>query len=182
MTATTSKLGKGLDALISESDFNEEIGEVSNENIQLIDLERIKAGKYQPRKEFDEEKLAELAASVKSQGVIQPILLRRLKTVSEFYEIIAGERRFRAAKQAGLKEIPAIIREFSDAEALEIGILENVQREDLKPIEEAKAYLLSFGVTESSVEIWGTGQPRREFLWSKDMADACVFLMENNDK
>jgi len=141
-------LGKGLDSLIPNSvlkpDTPESIAEASKnaekegkiaEN--LIKITKIEPNREQPRKNFDEEALNQLAESIKQYGLIQPILVQDRK---DYYEIIAGERRWRAAKIAGLKEIPVIIRDFSDKEKAEIALIENIQRENLNPIEEAMGF------------------------------------------
>ncbi len=137
-------LGKGLEQLFNEEVMNFEEFENSiveeaknNDSIVEIPLSELRANPYQPRKNFDEEALSELAASIKEHGVFQPIIVK--KSVKG-YEIIAGERRFRAAKIAGLSTIPAIIKNFSDDEMMQIALLENLQRENLTAIEEAKAY------------------------------------------
>ena len=137
-------LGKGLEQLFNEEVMNFEEFENSiveeaknNDSIVEISLSELRANPYQPRKNFDEEALSELAASIKEHGVFQPIIVK--KSVKG-YEIIAGERRFRAAKIAGLSTIPAIIKNFSDDEMMQIALLENLQRENLTAIEEAKAY------------------------------------------
>lgn len=123
-------LGKGLGALIPD--------EVTEENsIMKIDMNLIKANNEQPRKNFDEEKIIQLAESIKEHGIIQPLVL---KSEGDFYIIIAGERRWRAAKYIGLKEVPAVILDLDDKEVLEVSLIENIQREDLNPIEEALAY------------------------------------------
>lgn len=139
-------LGKGLDALFSDNGFEKsdlsslinEIEENAPDLTQnMIPVDQIRPNPYQPRKHFDEEKLNELAASIKEHGIIQPLILK--KSISG-YDIVAGERRYRASKIAGLTEVPAILVEFSDQQMMEIALLENIQREDLNAIEEAKAY------------------------------------------
>ena len=133
------KLGRGLSALLGESKVKSPLFNPENQDaVEKINLKKIRAGVYQPRQNFEETELQDLADSIKEHGVIQPIILR--KTDEDFYEIIAGERRFRAAKIANLTEIPAIVRKFSDNDALEIAIIENVQRSDLSPTEEARGY------------------------------------------
>lgn len=124
-------LGKGLSALIPEIDAPRE-----TPNLQ-VEVDRIASNPSQPRRSFDEAKIDELAASVRDQGIIQPLLVRR---TGEGYELIAGERRLRAARKAGLREVPVIVREASNSETLQLALLENLQREDLNPIEEAAAY------------------------------------------
>lgn len=118
--------------------------------MQQVPLAQLRASPFQPRLTIDEAAIAELSASIASKGVLQPILVR---PAENGYEIVAGERRFRAARQAGLVTIPAVVRELSDRETLEIAIIENLQREDLNPMEEAKAYkqLLEFGLTQEQV-------------------------------
>ncbi len=122
-------LGRGLDALFSE------VRETTS--LRQIPLDLLQRGRYQPRRRFDEESLAELADSVRAEGVLQPILVRAI--AGGRFEILAGERRWRAAQMVGLAEIPALVREASDQQALAIGIIENIQREDLDPLEEAAA-------------------------------------------
>ena len=136
-------LGRGLEELFSNEilDYNkvEEkiVQDASKEEITMIKLDDLRSNPYQPRKKFDQEALSELAKSIKEHGVFQPIIAK--KTIKG-YEIIAGERRVKASILAGLEEIPAIIRDFSDQEMMEIALLENLQREDLTAIEEATAY------------------------------------------
>ncbi len=133
------KLGRGLSALLGEGKVKSPLLAFENQDaVEKINLKKIRAGVYQPRQNFEETELQDLADSIKEHGVIQPIILR--KTDEDYYEIIAGERRFRAAKIANLTEIPAIVRKFSDNDALEIAIIENVQRSDLSPTEEARGY------------------------------------------
>ena len=129
-------LGKGLGALLGESavlqDQKEGQGSFS------LPISQVQPGLNQPRKRFDEEALSDLTDSVRTYGVVQPLTVRRLS--SGYYQIIAGERRWRAAKAAGLKEVPAVVIEADDRKVMEIGLIENLQREDLNPIEEAKGY------------------------------------------
>ncbi len=133
-------LGKGLDALLNAASVSTEdiVAEKElSDGLEQIALSKIKSGKYQPRQIFDETELAELAESIKHSGVIQPVVLRK---VGSAYELIAGERRWRASKIAGLKTIPAVIRKLSDQEALALSLIENIQRKDLNIIEEAHGY------------------------------------------
>lgn len=136
-------LGKGLEELFNNEPMNynkiEEkiITETPKEEIVKVPISELRSNPYQPRQVFDEEALKELAASIKQHGVFQPIIVK--KSIKG-YEIIAGERRVKASKLAGIEEIPAIVREFTDAEMMEIALLENLQREDLNSIEEATAY------------------------------------------
>ncbi len=129
-----TRLGKGLSALIKE----DETGNTAHGSVTKLKIELIKPNEYQPRKIFDPEKLKDLSQSIKENGLIQPIIVSQLDNV--YYELIAGERRLEASKMAGLTEIPVVIREVSPREKLVFAIIENVQREDLTPLEEAKAY------------------------------------------
>ena len=136
------KLGKGLGAIFGD-DIDSVLDEISNGDSEIkgekvgLKISEIRPNPYQPRKIFDEEALKDLSASIKERGVFQPILVRKsLKG----YELIAGERRLKASKMAGLKDIPAIILDFDDTDMMEVSLLENVQRENLTPIEEAEAY------------------------------------------
>lgn len=139
-------LGKGLGALIPD--------EVKEDgNINVVDINLIKANEDQPRKNFDEEKIVQLSESIKEHGIIQPIIL---KDNGNTYSIIAGERRWRAAKVAGIKEIPAIVMNLSDKDILEVSLIENIQRQDLNPIEEALAYkrlIEDFKLTQEEVSL-----------------------------
>ena len=138
-------LGRGLEQLFSDEnvftfeDIENDIVDNARKNNTIVELnlDELRPNPYQPRKKFDEEALNELAASIKEHGVFQPIIVK--KTIKG-YDIVAGERRFRASKKAGLTTIPAIIKDFSDDEMMQISLLENLQREDLTAIEEAKAY------------------------------------------
>ena len=138
---TDKKLGRGLSALLGENKIQSNILNTNNENIEKIEkinLNKITIGNYQPRTNFDETELVELANSIKEHGVIQPIIVR--KNNDDTYQIIAGERRFRASQIANLREIPAIVKKFSNQDALEIAIIENIQRTDLSVTEEASGY------------------------------------------
>lgn len=143
MAVKKTGLGKGLDSMIpvypvkprAAAEKTKE--EKENKAEKLLKITEVEPNREQPRKKFDEDALLELADSIKQFGVLQPLLVQKRK---DYYEIIAGERRWRAAKMAGLKEIPVIIKEFSDQEIVEISLIENIQREDLNPIEEAQAY------------------------------------------
>lgn len=135
MSVKKNALGKGLGALIPE--INEEKLGIDKSGILEVDINCIAPNENQPRKNFDEEKLNALSQSIKENGLIQPILVTKS---GEYYTIIAGERRWRAAKLAGLKKIPVIEKKLSDIEIMEISLIENLQREDLNPIEEAMAY------------------------------------------
>jgi ParB family chromosome partitioning protein len=137
--APRSRLGRGLAALIG--DVGDESAVVDRARGQRrIPIEFLRANPRNPRRHYDEEQLEELAASVKAKGILQPILVRTVVGAADAYEIIAGERRWRAAQRAGLHEVPVILLEINDKEALEIAIIENVQRSDLNPLEEALGY------------------------------------------
>ncbi len=139
-----SRLGKGLGALIP--------GPSEEEESRLIPLNQIQPNPYQPRNEFDEESLGELAQSIKEHGVIQPIILKQIDGGQ--YQIVVGERRWRASQKAGKENIPALIRSFTDRQMMEVALIENLQRQDLTPIEEAKAYkalITEFGLTQQEV-------------------------------
>ncbi|HXK71217.1 MAG TPA: ParB/RepB/Spo0J family partition protein [Clostridia bacterium] len=138
-------LGKGLGALLDISDDNNK-----NQLIEL-DIDKIQRDPKQPRKEFSKEELDELAESVREKGILQPILVRK---TGDVYTIVAGERRFRAAKQEKLKKVPVIVKEFTEKEVLEISLIENIQRKDLNPIEQAEAYKRlsdEFGATQEEI-------------------------------
>ncbi len=126
-------LGRGLDALLG--DVKSEVG--SSGDQKTLPVEQLQRGKYQPRNDIDPEKLQELANSIKAQGVIQPIVVREIN--ADKYEIIAGERRWRAAQLAGLHEMPVVIKELDDRSVMAIALIENIQREDLNPLEESEA-------------------------------------------
>lgn len=141
-------LGKGLGALIPEKAFD---GIMHKEEIVYVHSGQIKPNPFQPREDFDPQSIEELARSIKEKGVIQPLLVRRR---GDNYELIAGERRLRAATSLGLKEIPIIVREVSDQDSLELALIENIQRESLNPIEEAHAYqhlMDKFKITQEKI-------------------------------
>ena len=138
--AVKKALGKGLDIMIPERIVKNDNKESKPENVSretLIHISEIEPNKEQPRQKFDEDALHELADSIKQFGIIQPLILQKR---DKYYEIIAGERRWRAARIAGLKEVPAIIKDYTPQEIMEIALIENIQREDLNPIEEAIAF------------------------------------------
>jgi len=140
-------LGRGLNALLGASDLDGDA-----DQLREIDIDRILPNSHQPRKNFDEASLNELADSIREHGVVQPIVVRALE--DGFFQLVAGERRWRAAQRAGLLRIPAVIREASEHASLEIALIENLQREDLNPIEEAQAYerlITEFGTTQEEV-------------------------------
>ncbi|MGE5509415.1 MAG: ParB/RepB/Spo0J family partition protein [Chitinophagales bacterium] len=138
-------LGKGLGALIPQYDS------VPGNEVRQLGLDEITPGVYQPRRGFDPERLAELAESIKQHGIVQPLLVR---PKGAGYELVAGERRWRAAKLAGLREVPVIVRSLDDAETMKVALVENLQREDLNPLEEAEAYarlIQDFRMTQEEV-------------------------------
>ena len=142
MADKSNKLGKGLSSLLSGKSFtrDEKTPFINSVNTELkIGIMKIQPNPNQPRKNFDKEELNNLASSIKEKGVIVPILVRK-KTTDDNYEIVAGERRWRAAQIAGIHEIPVIVKKLSNKETMEISLIENLQREDLNPIEEARAY------------------------------------------
>ena len=149
-------LGRGLDALYEDNSaaFPDEKAE---DGIKMVRVSAIEPNRGQPRKEFDSESLSELADSIREHGVLQPLLVRRLPGASldeESYQLVAGERRWRAARMAGLSEVPVVVREMSEAEVLEFALIENLQREDLNPLEEAGGYqelIDTFGLTQEEV-------------------------------
>ena len=130
-------LGRGLGALLGDMDLDLDLNSSDKGAIKSVKLNQIVAGRYQPRQQFDEEAINALAKSVKEKGILQPILVRKQ---NDKYEIIAGERRYRAALQAGLTEVPVIEKSMADNEALEIALIENIVRQDLTPLEEAKGF------------------------------------------
>lgn len=137
-------LGRGLDALLGDSSLRAQTG-----GSVSLPIAQVEPGLNQPRKHFDDESLADLAESIRQHGILQPLTVRRL--ASGYYQIIAGERRWRAARQAGLEEVPAIIIEADDRKVMELGLIENLQREDLNPMEEAAGYralIQDYGLTQ----------------------------------
>ncbi len=134
MSAKKRGLGRGLDALLGDAAPAQTS---ASDNTGVLPIESLRPGKYQPRTGMNPELLAELAASIRAHGVVQPLVVRRLNASQ--YEIVAGERRWRAAQQAGLSEIPVVIRDIPDRSAIAIALIENIQREDLNPLEEAQA-------------------------------------------
>lgn len=140
MSAKPRGLGRGLDALLPKVE----------KGVQMVELSRLRPSPFQPRTRIDEAAVAELASSVGEKGVLQPLLVR---PADDGFEIVAGERRYRAARKAGLSSVPVVVRSLDDRETLEIAIVENLQREDLTPVEEARAFerLIGFGMDQSGV-------------------------------
>ena len=164
-------LGNGLDALFGGKPVLDDIPAVkiaktektalNGELVQLLPLAKVQPNPKQPRQNFDEEKLRELAASIKEQGVLQPVLVR---PQGKGWQIVAGERRYKAAKIAGLKELPCIIRELDDNTTLEIALIENIQRQNLNPLEEAATYQehwINSAILSSS---WAKNSANPEFI------------------
>lgn len=167
-----SPLGRGLSALFGDADASYQAPPITRVNggevgktsgMQPMPITWLRSGQYQPRRHFDEKALQELAESVRERGILEPLLVRPIATGANQFEIIAGERRWRAAQMAGLHEVPVMIRELTDREALEFGIIENVQREDLSPLEEGEGYkrlLEEFGHTQDALaKIIGKSRP-----------------------
>ena len=141
MTAKKKGLGRGLTALLGNSDVDAIIEAKSDNELRHIDIDLITRGPWQPREHFDEESLQELANSIAAQGVVQPIVVRQKTGVGaqDHYEIVAGERRWRASQKAGLSQIPAVVKNFDDKTAAAVSLIENIQRENLSPLEESSA-------------------------------------------
>lgn len=153
MAVKKGGLGKGLDSLITDKNISMNgKGSIQEKTSEIkVKITKVEPNKEQPRKSFDEDALIELSESIKQFGILQPLLVQDKK---DYYEIIAGERRWRAAKMAGLKEVPVIIKDFTEQEVVEISLIENIQRENLNPIEEAIAYkrlLTEFNLKQDEV-------------------------------
>lgn len=156
MAKAVRGLGKGLDSLIPASvpkaeSVQDTVKSEDNTQGTYVKITKVEPNREQPRKNFDEDALQELADSIKQYGIVEPLIVQDRKT---YYEIIAGERRWRAAKLAGLKEVPVIVRNYTEQEIVEISLIENIQREDLNPIEEAQAYkrlLTEFNLKQDEV-------------------------------
>ena len=175
-------LGRGLDALLAGSDAKPE------DELRNLPVDRLKPGKYQPRTHMDPESLAELAGSIKAQGVMQPILVRAVDKTpgAERYEIVAGERRWRASQQAGLIEVPVLVRAIPDEQALEMALIENIQRENLNPLEEAQGLqrlIDEFGLThQQAADAVGRSRPAASNLLRLLQLTAAVQDMLMNGK
>ena len=173
--ASNKGLGKGLGALLG--DFSEETTEKSP--YQLLPIHRVEPNPDQPRQDFDEEELQALSESIAIHGVIQPLTVRELK--EGYYQIIAGERRWRAARQAGLTEIPAVIIEADDKKAMELALIENLQRQDLNPVEEAMGYqslMEDFGLTQEETAA-RVGKSRPAVTNSLRLLNLCPEVLES---
>ncbi|WP_432738584.1 ParB/RepB/Spo0J family partition protein [Maridesulfovibrio sp. FT414] len=155
MAGVTGGLGRGLDALLGGGRAGTaDAGKDASIDARKIDIDKIVANPNQPRKEFSAEALRDLSESIRSKGVLQPILVRPIAGRSDRFELVAGERRLRASKLAGLGEIPALVKEMTDLESMAIALIENLQREDLNPIEEAKGYnelISKFGLSQEQL-------------------------------
>ncbi|MDD3028761.1 MAG: ParB/RepB/Spo0J family partition protein [Alphaproteobacteria bacterium] len=165
-----SPLGRGLSALLGDVDASYKPGArpvaavtPSSGGVKKLPTAWLRSGAFQPRRHFNDEALNELAASIRERGILEPLLVRPLPGEQDFYEIIAGERRWRAAQIAGLHDVPVLVRDLTDREAMEFGIIENVQREDLSPIEEGQGYkrlIEEFGHTQEALaKIVGKSRP-----------------------
>ena len=157
-------LGRGLSALMADIDHDTKIisNTVSNTSSNMLPIEKVIANPNQPRQDFNKEDLEDLTRSIASRGIIQPIIVRVSKENNDLYQIVAGERRWRAAQKAQLHEVPVVVRDFTDEELLEVAIIENVQRSNLNPVEEALAYkalIDNFNYTQEQVET-GLGKSR----------------------
>lgn len=178
MAAKERGLGKGLGALLGDAALQTQ---QEGQGAYSLPISQVQPGLNQPRKRFDQEALDELTESVRTYGVVQPLTVRRLS--SGYYQIIAGERRWRAAKAAGLKEVPAVVIEADDRKVMEIGLIENLQREDLNPIEEAKGYkvlLEEYGMTQEDISLrMGKSRPAiANALRLLDLPDAVLQSLE----
>ena len=170
-TPKPSPLGRGLSALFGDADASyqpaarvgEPVAAVKAGGMPRMSVAWLKSGAFQPRRHFNDEALRELADSIRERGILEPLLVRPLPDVRDSFEIIAGERRWRAAQIAGLHDVPVMVRELTDREAMEFGIIENVQREDLSPIEEGEGYkrlIEEFGHTQDALgKIVGKSRP-----------------------
>ena len=157
-------LGRGLSALMADIDHDTKIisNTVSNTSSNMLPIEKVIANPNQPRQDFNKEDLEDLTRSIASRGIIQPIIVRVSKENNDLYQIVAGERRWRAAQKAQLHEVPVVVRDFTDEELLEVAIIENVQRSNLNPVEEALAYkalIDNFNYTQEQVAT-GLGKSR----------------------
>ncbi|WP_102280238.1 ParB/RepB/Spo0J family partition protein [[Lactobacillus] timonensis] len=176
-------LGRGIEALFAENDVQQS---QASETVEQVELSKIRPNPYQPRREFDKQALKELAKSIDESGVFQPVILRQPNPQLERYELIAGERRFRASKLAHKKTIPAIIRTMTDEQVMEAAILENLQREDLTPLEEAQGYATlmdKLSLTQAEVaQKLGKSRPYiANYLRLLGLPDQIKQLVDNGD-
>jgi len=188
MTAKKKRLGRGLDALLSKP-VSESTGVAGSDKVgglSNIPVEHLQRGLYQPRVDIRQESLQDLAASIKSQGIVQPIVVRRVasgKNQTQRYEIVAGERRWRAAQMAGLHDIPAIIRDIPDEAAIAMALIENIQRENLNPIEESRALdrlIREFNLThaEAAEAIGRSRAAVSNLLRLQDLSEKVIAMLE----
>ena len=181
--ANKSKLGRGLDILLGQS-IESPVQARSGDLLIQMKLDQLQRGQFQPRSKFNESKLDELTQSIASHGVIQPLVVRQISPNQ--FEIIAGERRWRAAKQAGLNEVPVVVRDIDDQVALAIALIENIQRDSLTPIEEAKALsrlIQDFKMTHEEVsQVIGRSRSAvSNLLRLLKLSDAVKVLLENGE-
>ena len=184
MTAKKKRLGRGLDALLSSPASRSD----KKDSLRQISLDLLQRGQYQPRQDMRQDSLDELAESIKAQGVVQPIVARPISSPGETqrYEIVAGERRWRAAQLAGLAEIPVVIRDVPDESAIAMALIENIQREDLNPLEEAAALdrlIDEFDLThaEAATAVGRSRASVSNLLRLRDLSDKVKTLLENRD-
>lgn len=183
------RLGRGLSALMGEDEDDLQFSPVIDspaETVSLVDISSLVPSPYQPRRVFTTDALADLVLSIKEKGVLQPLLVRKNPKQTSDYEIIAGERRFRASKMAGLKKVPVIIKDFSDKDALEVALIENLQREELNPLEEAEAYkrlLKEFSYTQENLSrvIGKSRSHLANMMRLLDLPDEVKSLVEQKD-
>ena len=190
MNARKKRLGRNLGGLLSKP--VEEISAISGDHaehgdtLRMIDVDLLQRGQYQPREDMRNDSLQELADSIKAQGVVQPIVVRRIGKTgdSQRYEIVAGERRWRAAQLAGLQEMPAVIREVADEDAIAMALIENIQRENLNPLEEARALdrlIREFDLThaEAAKAVGRSRASVSNLLRLQELSDKVKTLLEN---
>lgn len=186
MNPPPKQLGRGLSALLGEAAADTASGSAAARAAKMVPVASIRPGTFQPRRHFTEDDMAELVASVREQGVLQPILLRKDPRNPQGFELVAGERRWRAAQQAQLHEIPAVVRELTDRQALEAALVENLQRSDLTAIEEARAYrrlVDDFGHTQEKVaDALGKSRPHvANTLRLLDLPERVQQMIERGD-
>jgi len=188
MSARKKRLGRGLDALLSKPAAQTATvsAAADSSGLKKIPLDLLQRGQYQPRLDMRQESLQELADSIKSQGVVQPIVVRPISRAggSQRYEIIAGERRWRAAQLAGLQHIPAVVRDVADEDAIAMALIENIQREDLNPLEEAGALdrlIREFDLTheEAAIAVGRSRASVSNLLRLQDLADKVIRAIGN---
>ena len=187
MNVRKKRLGRGLDALLSKpvAETRAVSGGVADGGLAQISLDLLQRGQYQPRVDMRQESLEDLAASIRSQGVVQPIVVRPIGKTGpvQRYEIVAGERRWRAAQMAGLGEIPALVRDVADEDAIEMALIENIQRENLNPLEEASALdrlIREFGLThaEAATAVGRSRAAVSNLLRLQELSDKVKSMLE----